>query len=73
MGSYKLFQKRKIKAEARLRRRDEQKLTTLTILIMGEGVTEYNYFNEMRRTFRGKGINIILEKPPGSAPISIVD
>jgi hypothetical protein len=69
----KLFQKRKTKAESKLRRRENQKLSTITILIVSEGVTEYNYFNEIRRSLRGKGINIVLEKPPGSAPITIVD
>ncbi|MBI2791261.1 MAG: RloB domain-containing protein [Gammaproteobacteria bacterium] len=73
MGSDKLFQKRKKKAEVDLQRREEQRLTTITILIVGEGVTEYNYFNEMRRILRGKGINIVLEKPRGSAPISVID
>jgi hypothetical protein len=61
VGSDKLFQKIKKKAEVELQRRKEQRLTTITILIVGEGVTEYNYFNEMRRTLRGKGINIVLE------------
>ncbi len=73
MGSNKRFQKRKVKAEARLQRKEAKRLKKLTILIMGEGVTEYNYFNDMRKLFRGMGINVILEKPKGSAPISIVD
>lgn len=73
MGSNKRFQKRKTKSEARLQRKEGKQLKKLTILIMGEGVTEYNYFNDMRKFFRGMGINIILEKPKGSAPISIVD
>lgn len=73
MGNDKLFQKRKKKAEIELQRREGKRLTTTTILIVGEGVTEYNYFNDMRRHFRGKGINIILEKPRGSAPINVVN
>lgn len=73
MGNDKLFQKRKIKAENELRRKQKKKLTIITILIICEGLTEYNYFNEMRRALRGKGINILLEKPQGSAPINIVD
>lgn len=73
MVNNKRFQKRKIKAEGRLRRREQQKLATVNILIVGEGVTEYNYFNDMQRNFRGMGINLILRKPTGSAPISIVD
>lgn len=73
MGSNKRFQKQKIKDETRLRRNEAKRVTKLTILIIGEGVTEYNYFNDMRRFFRGKELNIILRKPSGSAPISIVD
>jgi len=73
VGNDKLFQKRKIKAEESLRRKKAQRLKLKNILIVSEGLTEYNYFNDIRRSLRGKRVNLILEKPRGSAPINIVD
>ena len=73
MGNDKPFQRKKLRAEARLQREEEEGFSTLNILIIGEGTTEYNYFNDMRRNLRGVRINLILVKSKGSAPISVVD
>lgn len=73
MGNDKLFQKRKIRKEESLKRKKAQRLKLKNILIVSEGLTEFNYFNDIRRSLRGKRINIILEKPRGSAPINVVD
>lgn len=54
-------------------RRKNQKKRYVTLLIVGEGKTEFNYSNDLRRCFRHMGINIILEKPKGSAPITLVE
>lgn len=73
MSNDKLFQKSIIVQEKKLLRRKNQKKRYLTLLIVSEGKTEFNYFNDLRRCFRHMGINVILEKPKGSAPISIVE
>jgi len=69
----KQSRKSKEVAERDLARRANKKLHYKTLLIVGEGITEYNYFNDLRRCLRHKGINIIVEKSRGSAPINVVD
>lgn len=73
MGNDKLFQKRKQRNERSLQRKRAQRLESINVIIVSEGVTEYNYFNDFRRSLRGKRVNIILEKPCGSAPINVID
>lgn len=73
MSSGKQSRKGKEVAERDLARRVNRKLHYKTLLIVGEGITEYNYFNDLRRCLRHKGINIIVEKSRGSAPINVVD
>ena len=73
MSSGKRSRKIKEVAERNLARHVNKKLEYKTLLIVGEGITEYNYFNDLRRCLRHKGVNIIVEKSRGSAPINVVD
>lgn len=73
MSNDQLFHKRKIQKEKELARCKNKKERYVTLLIVGEGKTEFNYFNDLKRCFRHMGINIILEKPKGSAPKTVVE
>ncbi len=74
VGSDKLFQKKKIRTEKELARREAKKAPHETILIVCEdSKSSPKYFNEVIRHFRLNTANVIIVPGKGSAPISVVD
>lgn len=74
VGSDKLFQKKKIRKEKDLARRQANKSPYETIVIVCEDTKSTpNYFKELIKELRLNTANVIIIPGKGSAPISVVE